>query len=371
MSDSHSFVFQTEEYFPEGLYRLVCDLRAKDPVAVYKATQTRQPRKSFLPPDGRLLLLAADHPGRGLISLGDDALRLADRRDYLARLVRVLLGGAFDGVMGTPDVLEELCIIQQILRENNGPAFLDGKIFVASANRGGVIGSEFEMDDTFTAFTADRAKHLGCDALKVSLKLDLESKGSGRTLEHIASFIGRCNDAAMPVFLECCPVSRGQGGHYETVFEIEAFAQALCIASALGETSTRTWLRVPYFEGLERALAAVSLPVVIQGGPPRAGVADLLREVEGFMRSCPTVRGVMMGRPILFPGDDDPLAVAAAIETVVRRGVPAEALVERLDQARGARIDVLTTLIGEGGWHFEGGTQTASYTAGGVGTGRA
>ncbi len=161
------FVFDSAAYFPEGLYRLVCDLRAKDPVAVYKATQTRQPRKTFLPPDSRLLILAADHGGRGAIALGDNRLALARRWDYLARLVRVLLAGAFDGVMGTPDVLEELCMVQQILRENGGPAFLDGRVFIACANRGGISGTAFEMDDAMTAFTPERAKHLGCDAVKV------------------------------------------------------------------------------------------------------------------------------------------------------------------------------------------------------------
>jgi DhnA family fructose-bisphosphate aldolase class Ia len=364
MSSGSSFAFRTADYFPDGLYRLVGDLRAKDPVAVYKATQTRQPRKTFMPADGKLLVLAADHTGRGALGLGDDPLGLASRHEYLGRLVRVLLAGAFDGVMGTPDVLEELCMVQQILRENGGPAFLDGRVFIACANRGGVSGTAFEMDDAMTAFSVERAKHLGCDAMKLSVRLDMDSPDSGRTLERCARFIGRCNDSQLPVFLECAPVHRNASGDYEPILEVEAFARAVCVASALGETSTRTWLRLPYFDGLARVLEAVTLPVLIQGGVPRATTEGLLREVETFMATCPTVRGVMMGRPILYPGSDDPLAVAAAIETIVRRGVTADAILERLDQARGAKMDALVALAGEKGWRFEGGTQTASFTVG-------
>ncbi len=197
----------------------------------------------------------------------------------------------------------------------------------------------------------------------------MQSPESGRTLERCAGLIGRCNDLQLPVFLECAPVVRNARGDYEAVLEVEAFARTLCVAAALGETSTRTWLRLPVFEGLAAALEATTLPVLVQGGPPRESTEALLREIESVMAACPTVRGVMMGRPILYPGADDPLAVAAGIETIVRRGVAADTIIERLDQARGAKMDGLTSLAGEKGWRFEGGTQTASFTVG-VGSAR-
>lgn len=371
MSDASPFVFGSEDFFPEALYRLACELRGRDPVAIYKATQTRQPRKVFMPSDGRLLLLAADQPARGAVALEGDPLRLASRKGLLARLVRVLLGGAFDGVMATSDVLEELCLVQQILRENGGPAFLDGKVFVASINRGGLADSVFEVDDVATASTIARAKHLNCDAVKVSLRIDLEDPATPRSLERCAQLITEANAAALCTFVDCIPLVRDASGRPVPTFDTESVARAVSIVSALGETSTRTWLRLPWFEGLPRALEAATLPVVLAGGAPRSGVAELLGEVEAAFGSCPTVRGVMMGRPILYPGGDDPLAVAAAIETVVRRGVPIAALLERLDQARGVKMDVLRTLAEGKDWRFEGGTQTASFTAGMGGGGRA
>ncbi len=360
MSESAPFVFRYEDYFPQAVYELMCNLRVNDPVAIYKATQTRQPRKEFMPPDRKLLLLSADHLGRGATGLGDDPLRLANRWEYIARLVRVLLGGAFDGVMGTPDVLEELCLVQQIVRENGGPAFLDQKVFVGCVNRGGIEGATFEMDDAFTAFSVERAKHLRCDALKVSLRIDLASADTAKTLERCSRLVAACNDAQMALFIECTPVERDASGNYAPRLGVEAFAKATCIASALGETSTRTWLRMPNFEGLAEALKATSLPCVLQGGSPRSDAPALLREVEAAMRVSGQVRGVMMGRPILYPGDDDPLAVAAGVEAIVRRGAESSVIIEKLDQVRGARFDVLTSLIAEG-LRFEGGTQTASY----------
>lgn len=363
MSNENQFVFRAEDFCPHSIYELLCQLRVTDPVAVYKATQTRQPRKQ-LTSDGRLFILAADHPGRGDLSLPGSALGLADRYDYLARIVRVLLGGAFDGVMGTPDVLEDLCLIQQIIRENGGPAFLDGKAFIGSVNRGGVLGSAFEIDDVFTGFTVARGQHLKCDGVKVVLRVDLDAPESARALERVANLVREVNDASMALFIECAPVVRGADGARRVAMEPEAFARMASIASALGETSTRTWLRLPYFGGIEAVLRAVSLPVLIMGGPPVADPHAVFATAAAAMQAGPTVRGVMMGRQILYCGDDDPLAIAAGIEAVMRRGADPQVIVQRLGQARGARMDVLTSLLGDKKLVFEGGVQTAAYTAG-------
>ena len=49
-----------------------------------------------------------------------------------------------NGVLGTPDILEDLLLL----------GALDGKVVIGSMNRGGLAGTAFEIDDRFTAYDA-------------------------------------------------------------------------------------------------------------------------------------------------------------------------------------------------------------------------
>ena len=59
-------------------------------------------------PDGKLLILAADHPARYVTNVGSDPVQMGDRLEYLARIVRVLESPLVDGIMATPDIIDEL-----------------------------------------------------------------------------------------------------------------------------------------------------------------------------------------------------------------------------------------------------------------------
>ena len=71
-------------------------------------------------------------------------LAMADRADLLDRLVLALSRPGVNGVLGTPDVLEDLLLL----------GALDSKVVVGSMNRGGLAGTVFELDDRFTAYDA-------------------------------------------------------------------------------------------------------------------------------------------------------------------------------------------------------------------------
>src|SRR4029079_12115538 len=94
---------------------------------------------------GRLMLGAADHTARGALRAGADALAMADRGRLLDRLALALSRPGVDGVLGTPDVLEDLLLM----------GVLEGKVAIGSMNRGGLVGTVFEIDDRFTAYDAD------------------------------------------------------------------------------------------------------------------------------------------------------------------------------------------------------------------------
>jgi hypothetical protein len=54
------------------------------------------------------------------------------------------------------------------------------------------------------------------------------------------------------------------------------------------------------------------------------------------------VRGALVGRNVLFPGDDDPLAVAEAVGGIIYNGWSVERAVAAQAEARGTRMDWLS-----------------------------
>ncbi|MBD3174658.1 MAG: hypothetical protein GF320_05735 [Armatimonadia bacterium] len=342
MSAEAGYAFDPASYFPRSIYDLMRQLRVADPIAAYKATQTRQPRK-VLAPSGDLLLLMADEASRGLEPA------CTDRHEYLARLLRVLVGGMFDGLVAPPDILEELCLAQQIIRENGGPSFLDGRAVVGLLNAG--PGTRRP-----SAFTVERAKHLKCDGVWVRASIDREGPGSRAPLERIARIIGEANSHSLAVFVQ---PSRPQ--MIDAEWEPVDAARMLATASALGETSTRTWLALPTFDGVDRALRSVSLPALAcRIGSPASDLESLLEAARQATGPAVGFRGLALGSSILYRSDD-PLAVAGALQTVVRKDVGIETVLERMDGARGHKLDVLSSLVKDDEVRFEGGVSTASY----------
>lgn len=66
--------------------QLLRDTRAYRPELIKEMALSRR-RRALLVGSRRLLIVAADHPARGAISIGDDPLAMADRYELLDRLV--------------------------------------------------------------------------------------------------------------------------------------------------------------------------------------------------------------------------------------------------------------------------------------------
>ena len=90
------------------------------------------------------MIIAADHPARGALRAGDDPLAMGNRADLLDRICTALARPGVNGVLGTPDILEDLLLL----------GALDDKVVIGSMNRGGLAGTVFEIDDRFTAYDA-------------------------------------------------------------------------------------------------------------------------------------------------------------------------------------------------------------------------
>jgi hypothetical protein len=117
-------------------------IRVEDPAAIQRAATARSRR----PLPGRMMLIAADHPARGSLAARGRPQAMADREELLARVVTALERPGVDGVLGTPDLVEDLLLL----------GALDDKVVIGSMNRGGLAGSAFELDDRFTVSTAGR-----------------------------------------------------------------------------------------------------------------------------------------------------------------------------------------------------------------------
>jgi hypothetical protein len=263
------------------------------------------------------VLVALDHPARGVTEIRGDALAMGDRHQYLARARRVLEDPDLDGVVATPDVLEELLILSHLERKRGGEGFLDRRVLVGSMNRGGLAGTAFEMDDAFTSMSAERIAELRLDGGKMMYRLDPQDLASGRTLLACAAALNELRRQRLAAFLEPLGVARGTNGGYATAKDAATLVRQCGIAAALGDSSLHLWLKVPIVEGLERVCRASTLPLLLLGGPARGTPEETLRDFADGLAAGPRVRGAIIGRNLLYPDGADPLDLARALTALV------------------------------------------------------
>jgi len=135
--------FRADDFLPEKLWARLTDIRVQDPECAFRAATSRA-RRASLTIDGKLNILAADHPARRVTAVGGKPLGMADRHDYLSRIVRVLMSEAVDGVMATMDIIEDLLVLNDL---SGHDSFLGDKLLIASLNRGGLEAGRREDTD--------------------------------------------------------------------------------------------------------------------------------------------------------------------------------------------------------------------------------
>jgi len=337
------FEFSHQDFFPDSIFKMITDVRVNDPGVVEKSA-TRRKRRERLTVDGKLAILAADHPARRVTKSGDDPLMMGDRHGYLGRVLRVVTSPEFDGVMGTTDIIEDLLILDQLYLEHGGESFLDRKVLVGCMNRGGLSGAEFEMDDRFTSFTADSINHLNLDGAKLMFRLDVKDTRSLDTIQACAEAITELNKHSIPVFLEAFSVERTAKG-YKTLKAAGELIKTISVATALGDSSRGMWLKIPYCEGFDRVARATSCPILMLGGEASSDPTGVLQEFWKGMAAGKNVRGALVGRNILYPSRDDPSAIADAVSGIVHRSFTVEQSLNHIGRVRGRNMDKLTSVL--------------------------
>ncbi|EFL32256.1 deoxyribose-phosphate aldolase superfamily protein [Streptomyces viridochromogenes DSM 40736] len=280
-------------------------LRSHRPEAIAEAA-ARRPRRPLLNANGRLMIVAADHPARGALGVGGHSMAMANRADLLERLCLALSRPGVDGVLATADILDDLLLL----------GALDGKVVLGSMNRGGLQGARFELDDRFTGHRPEDIERLGFDAGKLLLRIDYDDPGSLTTMESTARAIDDMAARRLPVFVEPFLSHRTPEGKVRNDLSAEAVTKSIAIASGLGGTSAYTWLKVPVTDNpddMAEVMAASTLPAVLLGGEVADDQDGAYEKWRGALQ-LPTVRGLVVGRSLLYPADGD---VAAAVDTAV------------------------------------------------------
>ncbi|MFE1361926.1 Cgl0159 family (beta/alpha)8-fold protein [Streptomyces harbinensis] len=280
-------------------------VRVRHPEAIAEAAARRE-RRPLTGDSGRLMIIAADHPARGALAVGGDRLAMAHRASLLERLMLALSRPGVDGVLATADILEDLLLL----------GALEGRIAIGSMNRGGLAGAAFELDDRFTGHRAQDLARMRFDAGKLLLRIDYDDPGSLRTLHSAARAVDAMAEHRLPVFVEPFLTRRTDGGKLVNDLGAEAVTTSIAIASGLGGTSAYTWLKVPVTAdpgAMARVMATSTLPAVLLGGEVNGDQEGAYERWRTALR-LPTVRGLVVGRSLLYPADGD---VAKAVDTAV------------------------------------------------------
>lgn len=247
----------------------------------------------------RLMLVAADHPARGAIAARGRPDAMADRGDLLERLVVALSRPGVHGVLGTPDILEDLLLL----------GALDDRIVVGSMNRGGLAGSKFEFDDRYTAYDAATIAAMGFEGGKMLVRIGLDDPATAVTLESSAHAVSDLASHGLMAMVEPF-MSEWRDGKAANLLTAEHVVKSAGIASALGNTSRHTWLKLPVVEDMELVAASTTLPILLLGGDPNSGDDEIYERWRAAL-ALPGVRGLVVGRALLYPDDDD---VARAVD---------------------------------------------------------
>jgi DhnA family fructose-bisphosphate aldolase class Ia len=285
----------------DSLARLL-ELRVRAPERIAAAAAARTRPSDLVGQTGRLLLVAADHPARGAMRAGDRPMAMADRLDMLHRIVAALERPGVDGVLGTADVLEDLLLL----------GALDGKVVIGSMNRGGLAGTSFEIDDRFTGYRAEAVARMGWQGGKMLARIDPDDPATASTLEACAHAVDELAGHRLMAMVEPF-IAHRVDGRVRNVLTPEAVIRSSAVAAGLGSTSAYTWLKLPVVDDMESVLAATTLPVLLLGGEVDADQGQQLAQWRKALAS-PSVRGMVAGRTLLYPPDDD---VAAAVDATV------------------------------------------------------
>ena len=291
----------------ESTYRDLLAVRVHAPDKIAAAHAARRRRQS-LTRDGMLFIVAADHTARGMVALGDDLHAMANRRVMLERLLTALEHPRVDGVLASADIMDDLVFM----------GALEDRVAVGTMNRGGLAGAAWELDDRFTAYDTDHLIATNLDAGKMLLRIDDADAGTVPTLHSCARAVQHLNDHRMMAMVEPIPYTKNDAGRAVWDHDPHKLLRAVGVCAALGGSSAYTWLKIQATADIGTIAAMTTQPLLLLGGAPGPDPEATFATWERALQE-PTVRGLVVGRALLYPPDGDvATSVARAAELVER-----------------------------------------------------
>ena len=209
-------------------YEHLTRIRVEDPQAIARAAAAR--RRHPGPVIGHQnFIVAADHAARGALAAQGRPNAMADRRELLDRLQIALANPAVDGVLASPDILDDLLLL----------GMLDDKLVFGSLNRGGLAGFVNEFDDRFTAHTAEALADLGANGGKILTRICLGDPATASILENTARSIDTLAAQGLIAMVEPF-LSSWVDGSVKNDLSADAVTTSIAIAQGLGSTSAYT-----------------------------------------------------------------------------------------------------------------------------------
>ena len=284
-------------------------------------------RKKTGYPHECLVFAAADHNARMINEYKGNPIGLSNRREYLTRLVRMLQSDRIDGIEATPDVIEDLIILNKLCRERGRKAFLDGKMLVGTVNRGGLKNTVWEMDDMPACYTVERLAKLNMDGVKFMIRLNPMDERCKNTVRYCADAVNEAEKAGLPIFIEALYVETTESG-FAMKTDSESPCKVVGVVGALGCRGVGKWIEVPLNNEYHVPTSATTCPVLVVPDEVKSEPIDVVKEYTKEIGLNDNIRGILLGRNIMY-NDADPLPIADAIADVWHSGISAEEAYEK------------------------------------------
>ena len=306
-------------------YEHLSIIRLEDPDAIARAAKARR-RHPGVKAGKQNFIVAADHPARGALAVGSDPVAMADRRQLLDRLQIALANPDVDGVLASPDIMDDLLLL----------GALEGKLLFGSMNRGGLSGLVNELDDRFTGHTAAALEALGADGGKMLTRICLGDPDTVATLEATAKAIDSLAERKLIAMVEPF-LSLWENGRVRNDLTTNAVIKSVAIAEGLGSTSAYTWMKLPVVADMERVMASTTMPTVLLGGDPDSSQGDVFASWEAAL-ALPGVQGLTVGRTLLYPHDGDVTGAVATAASLLHHTTSARTAPTRTAPTRTAEV---------------------------------
>jgi DhnA family fructose-bisphosphate aldolase class Ia len=302
--------FEYKEFISIEAYQQINYIKTYKPETIIEECKGRKGVKI----KEHMVLASADHNSRMFTDYKDDPLRLAYKHELLSRLVRMLLSDNVQGFEASPEIIEDVIILNKLFKDKKGVDFLKNKMIIGSVNRGGLKNTAWEMDDMPLCYTVEKLFELKLDGIKTMYRIDPLDSLCGNTLKYCAEIINEADKYDLPVFIESLFVKKTDEG-YDIETSSEKIIKSVVVGSALGTTSVRKFLELPINDDFAKVAEATTNSIIVLTDEAEEEPLEVVKEYTKVKNISYNVRGILLDRNVMF-NDSDPYHIADAIGRV-------------------------------------------------------